>query len=436
MSAETLGEVLATLSARGLDTAEVYWKRGRSRRYELENGDGRWSNAQEEGWAVRAGDRRGAFFVAGTGEPRSDYGWPEPASGALRLPEPGSAGADEPESEPEAPLLGESEARALLDSVARDLAAELPGAKLSRASLEEGTSESELRNSRGIDARWRGRAAILRLEATAAAGAEAVAVDLSERQATAFRPASVARRLADRLLVAQSGAAPERDRGEFLLSPAVGARLLAGLLPLLVGGRAEARSNALRDRRGRIGAPVLTVVDDGRLRDGGLAAAFDGEGVATREVVLIEDGVYRQPLVSWREARPPALRASGCTRRASWRDVPVAGPTHLYVRPQPQTSVAALLGAVARGYYLLDATGPGRFDCEGDRFALPVCGFAVVAGRASAPVAKAWLCGSLGGFLRGLDGVARDLVFLPLDGLLGSPTLLATGLEIRPAPSF
>jgi hypothetical protein len=114
----------------------------------------------------------------------------------------------------------------------------------------------------------------------------------------------------------------------------------------------------------------------------------------------------------------------------------VAGPTHLYIRPQPQTSVAALLGAVARGYYLLDATGPGRFDCEGDRFSLPVCGFAVIGGRASAPVARAWLCGSLGGFLRGLEGVARDLVFLPLDGLLGSPTLLVTGLEIRPAPSF
>jgi PmbA protein len=431
-----LPEVLAALTARGLDTAEVYWKRGRSRRYELESGDGRWSNAHEEGWAVRAGDRQGAFFVAGTGEPRADYAWPVPISGALRLPEPGSSAEAESDGEPETPLLAESEARALLESVARDLAAELPGARLSRGSLEEGTSESELRNSRGIEARWRGRAAILRLEAAAASGAAAVTVDLSERQAAAFRPASVARRLADRLLVSQSGAAPERDRGEFLLSPAVGARFLAGLLPLLVGARAESRSNALRDRRGRIAAPLLTVVDDGRLRAGGLAAAFDGEGVATREVVLIEDGVYRQPLVSWREARPPELRASGCTRRASWRDVPVAGPTHLYIRPQPQTSVAALLGAVARGYYLLDATGPGRFDCEGDRFSLPVCGFAVVAGRASAPVAKAWLCGSVGGFLRGLEGLARDLVFLPLDGLLGSPTLLVTGLEIRPEPSF
>jgi predicted Zn-dependent protease len=436
LSAEPLAEALASLVAAGLDVAEVYWKRGRSRRLELESGEWRWSSAQEEGWAVRAGNRQGAFFCAGTGEPRTDFPWPRPSAGALRLPEPLPLEAGEAEAAPEAPLLGESEGRALLESVGRDLATELAGARLLRATLEEGTSESELRNSNGIDARWRSRAAILRLEAGAGSGGEAVAVDLSERQAAAFRPASVARRLADRLLVSQSGAAPERDRGEFLLSPSVGARLLEGLLPFLVGPRAAARSAPLRDPRGRIGARALTVIDDGRLRGGGLSAPYDGEGVPTREVLLVEEGVYRQPLVSWRDARPPEIGASGCTRRASWRDVPTAGPTQLYIRPQPQTAVATLLGAVARGYYLLDVTGPGRFDGDGERFALPVCGFAVASGRASAPVARAWLCGSWAGFLRGVEGAARDLVFLPLDGLLGSPTLLATGLEIRPAPLF
>lgn len=432
--AERLAEVLAALAKRGLETAEVYWKRGRSRRVELEDGDWRASSALEEGWAVRAGDRQGAVFCAGTGAPPVEHDWPKAVSGTLRLPEPGSTEPWREPAELDAPLVGEAEVRALIESVARDLASELPGARLGRATLEEGASESDLRSTRGIEARWRGRAAILRLEASA--GSDAVAVDLTERQAASFRAASVARRLADRLLVARSGAAPERDRGEFLLSPAVAARLLHGLMPLLVGPRAEAHAAALRDSRGRLASRSLTIVDDGRLPGGALAAPCDGEGVPTREMVLIEEGIYRQPLLSWRDAKPPTTRASGCTRRPSWRDLPAAGPTHLYVRPQPQIGVAALLGAVARGYYLLEATAAGRFDNDGDRFALPVCGFAVQSGRASAPVAKAWLCGSLGGFLRGVEGVARDLAFLPLDGLIGSPTLLATGLEIRPAPSF
>ena len=435
MTEQGLEESLAALDRAGFDVAEVYSKRGRSRRLDLENGDVRWVVTQEEGWAVRAGDRHGSFFCCGSGPPRPDFPWPSAAAGSLRLPEPASA---PPWSEPDeitTPFYGESEARGLLEAIARDLGTELPLARLARATLEEGTSESALASSRGVEAAWRGRAAILRIEAVSASG-EAVTVHLAERQAASFRPANIARRLADRLLVAQSGAPPDRDRGEFLLSPAVGIRLLEGFLPLLVGPRASARAQRLRDRQGRIGARPLTIVDDGRLPGGALEAPVDGEGVATREVVLVEEGMFRQPLLSWRSAKPPQERPSGCTRRASWRDVPQPGPTHLYVRPQPQVAVASLLGALARGYYLLDATAALRFDGPEERFALPVCGFAVQGGRAFAPVAGAWLCGSIGGFLRGVEAVARDLVFLPLDGMLGAPTLLVAGLEIRREPPF
>jgi hypothetical protein len=46
-------------------------------------------------------------------------------------------------------------------------------------------------------------------------------------------------------------------------------------------------------------------------------------------------------------------------------------------------------------------------------------------------VAGAWLCGGIGTFLRGIAGVARDLTFQPLDGMIGAPTVLVAGLELR-----
>jgi predicted Zn-dependent protease len=40
--------------------------------------------------------------------------------------------------------------------------------------------------------------------------------------------------------------------------------------------------------------------------------------------------------------------------------------------------------------------------------------------------------GGIGGFLRSIDAVARDLAFFPLAGaMIGSPTLRLTGMEIR-----
>jgi predicted Zn-dependent protease len=104
------------------------------------------------------------------------------------------------------------------------------------------------------------------------------------------------------------------------------------------------------------------------------------------------------------------------------------------VRPDPRQAVAGLLDDIAAGHYLLDTTGPARFDPSGEAFALPVCGFAVEGGRATAPIAGTWLCGTAAALLKGIAAVARDLSFLPLGGMIGSPTLLVKGLELRGAP--
>jgi PmbA protein len=251
----------------------------------------------------------------------------------------------------------------------------------------------------------------------------------------------VARRLADRLAVAAAGPPAgfaARDRGDLLLAPPLAARLLAALAPYLVGARAADRVAALRDRRGRIGSRAVTVVDDGRLPGGLLDAPVDGEGLATRAVTLVEEGVFRQPLVAWHEVRGGDARGearpSGCSRRASWRDLPRPGPTHLSLAPAAGVAVADLLADLARGYYLIDAAGPVALDLEAAAFSVPVAGYAIQSGRAVAPAGGLVLAGTVGALLRGIQATAtaRDLAFVPADGLVGAPTLLVTGLELRP----
>lgn len=435
-AAPLLDEVLVSLLRKGLPDVEVFAKRGRSRRLETSPVTEASIFSQEQGWAVRAGDPRRSFFATGTGEPVRDWPWPEPTGRPLRLPEPGPEGAA-PWNEPSdfsAPLIGEREGLKLLESLGRELASELPGSRLLRAALEDGSSESEMVNSRGLRARSRNRVATLYLEAAGPDRTASASVYLAAREARRFHPTALARRLADRLAVTSQrtqGMLPEG--GELLLAPPVVARLLCGLLPLLVGPRAGALLSGLRDRRGRIGSERLTLIDNGRLPGGALESPVDGEGVPTREVVLVEEGVYRQSLLTWwqAESHPNTGAASGCTRRPGWRDLPAAGPTHLYLKPDPRVPVAALLGSISRGYYLIDVSGGGRFDLGAGTFALPVCGFAVEGGRASAPVARAWLCGGIGDLLQGVAGAGRDLTFLPLTGMIGAPTVLATGLELR-----
>ena len=435
---------LKALLGRGLPEVEVLAKRGRSRRFALDGERTASSYAEERGWAVRAGDRRGSLFACGTGDPSPDGPWPPAYPPALRLPTPQPPPPWKEPSDFEVPLIAEREGLALLEGIARELAAELPRGRVLSATLEDGSSEGQIVSSKGLSATFRGRLAAIRLEAIGpglARPSSPAIIEVAEREARRFNPKALARRLADRLAVGSApGLADDAERsGDLLLAPAVAARLLAGLAPLFFGPRTDGEISAVLGQSVRIGSEALTVIDDGRLSGGAFESPIDGEGTPTREVTIVERGNFLGPVLSPGQARGAnptgaagsRAQISGIARRASFRDQPTPGPTHLYVRPDPKTGVGSLLGSVQVGTYLIDALGPARFDFSAGSFALPVCGLAVEKGKATAPIGHAWLSGEISDLLRGVVGVGRDLAFLPLGGMIGSPTLLVRGLVLR-----
>lgn len=432
---ELAAELLRALTSSGGALAEVFLKRGRTRRYQVGTQGGEVTLSEERGWAVRAGTDRSSFFAAGTGVPSPAGPWPSRVGPGLRLPEPAGPARWRPPADLEAPLAGEREALALLEGIEKRLREQLPGSRLLHGELEDGSSQAELVSSLGVRAEVRRRVARLRLE-VAGPGASPVtaSLEVAEREPRKFSPAELAA-LAAASLSARAGGRPvARDRGDLLLAPAVAAAILAGLAPLVLGRDAVARARRYRDRRGRIGSSLLTVIDDGRLPDGLLTAPVDSEGTPTREVALVEEGTFRQPLLAWWQGAGIRARTSGCVARPGWRDLPRPAPTHLYLKPDPRVGVGDLAQSIARGYQLVDVLGPGRFDLDDDRLAIPVCGFAIRGGRTEEPLSRTWLCGGIAAFLQGIRAVAGDMVFLPLGGLIGSPSLLVSGLELRGAP--
>jgi predicted Zn-dependent protease len=432
-----LDELRRRFSRDGLPQVELYRKEGRSRRFESSAaGPTLALQSREEGWAVRAGAAGRSLFATGTGEIDPEGPWPEADGQGLRLPTAGTVAPWTRPAELDAPLLSEGEATGLLARIGSRLAQELPGARLERAQLEEGASTARLASTGGMAVEFEHRSAALLIEASwpgegpiADAGGVRVTWYLAGRAARAFSPSALGRRLADLLLVRGRGGTVERDRGEILLAAPAAADLIECLLPLFVGPEAGRLSRPFRDRSNRMGGSALTLIDDGRHPGGIFEAPVDGEGVETRRLALVEEGIYRQPLLDWRGAAA-GEKWTGCNLRAGWRDRPAAGPTHLYLRPDPSVGAAALLGSVARGFYLLEVLGPGRFDFAADRFELPVCGFALRRGSAAGSFAHATLRGSIAALLRGVQATARDLTFQAGSGRIGAPSILVIGLEL------
>ena len=421
--------VLEDILSRGWSEAEIFWKTGRSRRFDFEQKNESTVTSDESGWALRAGRAAASIFFAASGPPRVESAWPEARAGSLRLPAPMPIGDWRPSKSLESSLIGELEGRTLVRTVVEKLSQEDPHSRLESAILEDGASEVRIRSSHGVDTSHRNRLATLRLVASAAeSGTGRCSIEAVSRCARDFRPEVLVRRLADLLHLSRGDREPRREESTVLLSPQVATHVLAGMIPLFISP-AVGSQRSVGLGRGQVAASCVTVVDDGRYPRGLLEAPVDGEGVPTRARVLIEEGKAGETISPWWQSDRPV----GCRVRPGWKDPPVTGATHLYLLPDADTSVATLLSSLRSGYYLIEVTGPGLFDSSSHSFSIPCCGFEVHEGRATSPVACVHLEGDLRRLLRSVRAIARDLTFAARGAIVGSPSLLVGEVGVRGA---
>src|SRR5262249_19561605 len=190
-------------------------------------------------------------------------------------------------------------------------------------------------------------------------------------------------------------------RGEWLLDPSVATAILSGLAPLFVDAGAP-RWIA----RARFAQPSVTIVDDARAD-----ARYDGEGTASRRVVLAEAGGLTGRLHDLSSATAAGASSTGHGVRSSYRVPPAPGPRRLFFEARAAAAPLDLLSSIRRGLFASALTAPVRIDLEHDRFEVEFTGIAVTSGRAQTPVAGARATGRVSQLLRRIRGVATDLQF-------------------------
>jgi len=169
---------------------------------------------------------------------------------------------------------------------------------------------------------------------------------------------------------------------------------LVSHLASAINGAAVARKTSfLKDRLGqRLFRPGIQVLDDPLRRRGLRSRPFDAEGVATRRLAVVEDGVLASWILDSATARELDFASTGHAQRGV-SSTPAPGPSNVHLAAGSDTP-EALMADIAEGFYVTDLIGVGVNQVTGD-YSRGASGFWIENGKRSYPVSEVTIAGNL-----------------------------------------
>ena len=210
-----------------------------------------------------------------------------------------------------------------------------------------------------------------------------------------------------------------------VMHPDIGAAWLSEIYDGFSGEDVLKQSSWLTDQLGNlIASPLVTLVDDGRLRAGVGTSPYDGEGVATRRNVLVDRGRCAMFAYDTYSARRAGTRSTGNAVR-SYGSVPEVGYHNLHLEAGEHTP-EAILAMVDHGFYMDDQGAFGFNEVTGD-YSYQAQGFWIQQGVKTFPVEGVTVAGNSLEMLRRVAAVGNDLAF---DDHVTCPTLLISEMTV------
>jgi PmbA protein len=212
-----------------------------------------------------------------------------------------------------------------------------------------------------------------------------------------------------------------------VFDPRVGSSLIGHLAGAITGAAIARKTSFLLGKRGeQIFAPGITIRDDPHRRRGLRSRAFDGEGLPTMPVNIVDNGILTTWLLDSASARQLGEAPTGHAARGG-SGAPGAGTSNLFLEAGT-VPVDQLIGDIALGVYVTELIGQGVNGVTGD-YSRGASGFAIRDGQLAEPVAEITIAGNLADMFLHLTP-ADDLVFRRA---MDVPTIRIDGMTIAGA---
>jgi len=190
----------------------------------------------------------------------------------------------------------------------------------------------------------------------------------------------------------------------------------------------------------RIGAPGVTVIDDGTLDSRRGSLSVDDEGTPTQNTTLIEDGVLVGYMHDRLNARLMGTVSTGNGRRQSFAHQPMPRMRNTIMVGGTEAP-EDIIRSVDKGLYAVNFGG-GQVDITSGKFVFSASeAYLIEDGKVTAPVKGATLIGTGHEVLKNVRAIGNDMRLDPGIGTcgkngqgvpvgVGQPTLLVDGLTV------
>lgn len=431
------------LKSRGISHFEVYGERLQSRHFEAKDGAIEADQeAVEEGLALRVfQDGRSSFaYSTDLSDGGLDYLCQSATASLpfidsdpdLPLPTSPAATSDPDLKNFDKTLEGVSESRKrelalILESTAK---AYDPKVKHVRsASYDEKILEVRLFNSAGLDRSFRRTRCQIGVMAVAEAGSDAEGAyefDSSPFFET-LDPRTVGE-AASRLALSYLGATtPKSRRGPVLLDPLVAGEILEVLAGSFQGEAIAKQRSYLQGKLGqKIYSSLLNIRDEALLPGAAASAPFDGEGMDSRDLNLVEAGVVSAYLLDRLYGRKLGLTPNASLVRRGIMRPPYISYSNLRIPPGSATD-EELFREVGSGLLVTEVFGMHAANPVTGDFSVGIQGFAIEGGEKRGCVKKLALAGNLHQMMADIRAVGSRF---RSHGNVGAPTLVIQEMAI------
>ncbi len=184
-----------------------------------------------------------------------------------------------------------------------------------------------------------------------------------------------------------------------LFEAPIAGSLIGHFVSAVSGGSLYRKSSFLLDSVGKpVFAPSVRLHERPFLKKGLGSAAFDDEGVATRERDVVHDGVVSGYFLGSYSARKLGLRSTGN-----------AGGSHNLLLDSTGEDFKALLAKVGTGLLVTELLGHGVNNVTGD-YSRGAAGFWVEQGEIAWPVQEITIAGNLKDMFRDIVAIGNDVI--------------------------